>query len=235
MKKVITWIMVVMMTLSLGVFVSAEEEAMPLLIATMTTQHMVNEMVQFNDVDIKSDAIVQVVDGKVMVPLRSIAEIMGYTVTWNAETRSIEINQGAQWTSITVGNNAYFKNKMAAHELSSAPMIINNRTLVPVEFFADILSKSCIIENNQIKFSDMEAIIHSGYVKDILIDEKGMKTLTLSSDMTSDSIELQTIIHTTQETTFFQKEVKVGDFVQVVSSQIMTMSLPGQTSGYIVY
>ena len=199
------------------------------------SEMLLNTVASYNGEDIAADVDVQVVDGKVMVPLRAVAEALGYTVTWNNETRSVEISQGAQWTSIAIGENAYFRNRMASHELSSAPVIVDNRTLVPVEFFADILGRYISVENKKLNFTDMESIVHSGYVKSISYDETGMKTLTLTSDYESDNFELQVIIHTADAYSFYQKEVSEGDYVNVASSMIMTMSMPGQTSGYIVY
>lgn len=255
MKKLVTMVMAVVMIMGLSVMISAEENlpVMPLETsegdAIMTTNEIpvptlydvtatllsVDESVMYMDNAIVSDVKVQLIDGVVMVPLRSTLEKLGFTVNWNSETKSIEIFKGAQWTSITIGNNAYFKNKMAPHALSAAPVIVTNRTLVPAEFFAEILSRSIQVENNQLVLSDDEAVIQEGFVKSITVDATGTKTITLTSDMTSDSFEIQTIIHTTESTTFFQKEIKEGDYVQVVASMIMTMSLPGQTSGYIVY
>lgn len=218
------------------------EEDSTIAVDTSETMDSVNpvlytvaEMVTYNGNEVVADVTAQVVNGVTMIPLRASLEAMGYKITWNGETKSVEINKGAQWTSITIGENAYFKNKMAAHELSSAPIIVKDRTLVPAEFFADILNVYTDVNSKQINFTDNESVIHSGYIKSISYDETGMKTLTLTEDMTSDSPEIQVVIHTSSEYSFFQKEVKEGDFVSVVASMIMTMSMPGQTSGYIIY
>lgn len=208
--------------------VYAMDTGVPTLYSLATTATYMGE-------DIASDVEVQMIDGKVMIPLRATLEAMGYQVTWNPETRGVEILKGAQWTAIYIGKNAYFRNRMAAHELSAAPVIVNSRTLVPVEFFADIIGKSITVDSQKVEFNDFEAVIHSGYVKSIMMDETGAKTLTLTSDLESDSIELQTIIHTNNVFTFFQADVAEGDYVNVVSSMVMTMSIPGQTSGYVVY
>jgi len=60
-------------------------------------------------------------------------------------------------------------------------------------------------------------------------------TLTLTTDPSSEDIMFQTIIHTSEAYTLYQKEIVEGDYVKVVGSQVMTMSIPGQTSGYIIY
>lgn len=79
-------------------------------------------------------------NGKTMVPLREVAEKLGYSVKWNADTFGAELNQGAQWTRVTVGNDAYFINKMAPRPLGSAPVIQPDEMMyVPIEFFTDVL------------------------------------------------------------------------------------------------
>ncbi|MCK8060727.1 MULTISPECIES: stalk domain-containing protein [unclassified Fusibacter] len=211
-----------------------EDKTVYALDGAVTTETAVKD-VFYKEEKIVSDVDAQIIDGVVMVPLRSTLEKMGYKVTWNQETRRVEIQQGAQWTSVGIGENAYFKNRMAPAPLSAAPVIVNGRTLVPAEFFSVILGKNLMVESGNLSFDDQEAVIHSGYVKEISTDETGMTTITLTSDMDSDDIMLQTIIHTSKAFTFYQKEVIVGDFVSVVSAMFMTMSIPGQTSGYLVF
>ena len=83
--------------------------------------------------------------------------------------------------------------------------------------------------------NDNEMVTHSGYVKEINYDETGTMSITLTTDMESDDIMLQTIIHTSKAYTYINKEVVEGEYINVISSMIMTMSIPGQTSGYVIY
>jgi predicted secreted protein len=211
-----------------------EDQPVYAMDSSVTTEVSTTEVFYQNE-QIISDVSAQVVDGVMMVPLRSTLEKMGYTVTWNTDSRSVEMHQGAQWTSIKIGENAYFRNRMAPSPLSAAPVIINSRTLVPVEFFSEILSKNIVIDSGDLKFDDQEAVIHSGYVKELTYDETGMMTITLTSDITSEDRLLQTMIHTSKAHTIYQKEVVVGEYVSVISSMMMTFSIPGQSSGYVVY
>ncbi|MDF2724535.1 MAG: copper amine oxidase domain protein [Paenibacillus sp.] len=90
-------------------------------------------------VTIAANQTVKDASGAMLVPLRSAAEALGYKVEWRDETRSAELSRGNQWTSVTVGENSYFVNKMAPVSLSAAPVIINDTMLVPVEFFDSTL------------------------------------------------------------------------------------------------
>lgn len=202
---------------------------------TLPALYTLNTSASYKGNIINADVAIQEIDGITMLPLRAIAEAMGYTITWDATSHSIDIQQGAQWTSIVIGENRYFRNKMAPWQLSSPPIIVNDRTLVPAEFFADILGKGIELNQKSINFLENDAIIHTGYIKSMSKDETGTMTLTLTTDLLSEDIMFQTIIHTSEAFTLYQKEIIEGDYVKVVGSQVMTMSIPGQTSGYIIY
>ena len=74
----------------------------------------------------------------VMVPLRQIAAKFGYTVTWKADSKSIDLQKGAQSASLTIGSYDYGKNKMRV-VLENTPQIIDGNTFVPADFFDKVL------------------------------------------------------------------------------------------------
>lgn len=189
----------------------------------------------YKDKKIESDLNAQKINGITMIPLSSVLTEMGYTVKWIGDTRTVEISKGAQWTSVTIDKNKYFKNRMAPWSLSSAPLIVEGRTYVPLEFIAEILGVNINIENGNIKFVDGEVVIHEGYVKEITHDETGTMRITISRVKDSTDYMDYVIINTSKAYTHYNKEVKEGEYVKVISSMMMTMSIPGQTSGYVVY
>ncbi|MFX3634129.1 MAG: PdaC/SigV domain-containing protein [Candidatus Pristimantibacillus sp.] len=81
-----------------------------------------------------------------VVPLREVAEKLGYTVNWSNKTASAEIIQGAAWTSITPGKDYYTYNKMAPIKLGTAPQMIGGVTYVPEAFFNEILKLAVTVE-----------------------------------------------------------------------------------------
>lgn len=73
-----------------------------------------------------------------MVPLREIAETLGFTVEWDGATKSIMLNGGMY--SLKIGENAYGKGKMMPQPLKTAPVIKDDDlTYVPVEYFTELL------------------------------------------------------------------------------------------------
>ncbi len=74
--------------------------------------------------------------GTVMVPLRHIAEALGFDVTWDGALKSIRVGKGV---SLTIGDANYIYMKTASIKLDSAPELVNDRTFVPLNFFREIL------------------------------------------------------------------------------------------------
>ncbi|WP_373325844.1 copper amine oxidase N-terminal domain-containing protein [Sporomusa paucivorans] len=86
----------------------------------------------------------------IMLPLRVIAESLGYTVVWNGEARTVELQNGmGTMSTVTIGSNNYGRLKMAV-QLDTAPEIVNGTTLVPVEFFTDVLNLTVDINDSHI-------------------------------------------------------------------------------------
>lgn len=67
-----------------------------------------------------------------MVPVREVAEAMGLVVTWFADTRRVSV--GIQ-LSFTLDSDYYAFARMAPVSLGQAPILRNNLTYVPIEFF----------------------------------------------------------------------------------------------------
>ncbi len=181
------------------------------------------------------DVAPQKINGITMFPLRAMLEEMGYAVKWDGASRSVEISKDAQWTKITIGENLYFKNKMAPTSLSHAPVLVENRTLVPAEFFPVILDKGLEIQKNHVAWYEEEYAIHSGKVKEITYGEKGEITVLIATDLENRDPDFDLVIHTSEESTIYNVALKEGEFIHCVCSPIMLLSIPGQTGGYILY
>lgn len=82
-----------------------------------------------------------------MVPLREIAETLGFTVEWDGATKSIMLNSGIY--SLKIGENAYGVGKMMPQQLKAAPVIKDDDlTYVPVEYFTELLEANDSISLN---------------------------------------------------------------------------------------
>ena len=88
----------------------------------------------------------QVKNGIAMVPLRVTAEALGFTLTWDESTESIQLSNGTVRTSVTLGTDSYY---MAADggligmskpsPLGAAPYEENGISCVPAQLFSLLL------------------------------------------------------------------------------------------------
>ncbi len=87
-------------------------------------------------------------DNTVMIPLRSVTEQMGFTVTWNPETKRIELVRGPVYVTLTQDQDGYTFSRTAPMMLGKAPETVNDLTYVPSSFFDEILQGEIAIETN---------------------------------------------------------------------------------------
>ncbi|WP_186445652.1 stalk domain-containing protein [Paenibacillus cremeus] len=84
--------------------------------------------------------------GITMIPLRLVSEALGYKLTWNGDTRSVELTQGAEWTSVQEGKDRYTFAKVAPFELGAAPLIQADKMYVPLDFVTKVLKADMKID-----------------------------------------------------------------------------------------
>ena len=75
-------------------------------------------------------------NGRVLVPLRHIIEVLGATVQWDGETQTITATRGNTVILLQVGNSMAYING-SAFSLDVPPEIIDGRTLVPLRFISE--------------------------------------------------------------------------------------------------
>lgn len=89
-----------------------------------------------NDMIIRTPKAYSNNEGVVMVPLRVIAEALGYEVGWDSESHSITIGDKV---TLKINSNTYVKADSSIITLDAAPALVNDTTFVPLNFFTDVL------------------------------------------------------------------------------------------------
>lgn len=92
--------------------------------------------------------------GTVMVPLRAIAEGLELDVAWDGEQQSIRLGKGI---SLKIGEDNYNYMKTAPIQLGTAPVLVGDKTFVPLSFFREVarLNNAYVFEG-QIVIDDNE-------------------------------------------------------------------------------
>lgn len=92
----------------------------------------------------------QAQNGQVMVPLRVVAEALGFKVTWDGKTKSASLDDGTVKTNITLGHDGYYKASSKAigltqmFEFGAKPVLIENSLYVPVALFNLLYSNNAV-------------------------------------------------------------------------------------------
>lgn len=82
-------------------------------------------------------------NGNTMVPLRAVAEKMGYTVDWNGEKQAVTVGNDTWEVVLQIGEDNYFGvtkikdavGMTAPQSYGAAPQLIENTTFVPAKMF----------------------------------------------------------------------------------------------------
>lgn len=94
---------------------------------------------------ISKDLIVK--EGEVsLVPVRKIAEELGFEVTWNGEDKSVTVGTIPMGVGFKIGENAFSKARMVPAKLEMAAKLIGDTTYVPMSFFSEILEVNLVTE-----------------------------------------------------------------------------------------
>jgi hypothetical protein len=77
-------------------------------------------------------------DSRTMVPIRFISENLGFDVDWNERTRTVTITKEDESIRLVIGERMIEK-RSERMEIDTAPVIRENRTMVPVRFISEAM------------------------------------------------------------------------------------------------
>lgn len=109
---------------------------MTLLIAAQPTLGAVPIQVDVNGLPVQFDTAPQLFNNRVMVPFRTLAELLDVNVDWLAENQTVIAASENTKVRLQVGNiNAYQGDRLV--KLDAAPLLSGGRVLVPLRFFSE--------------------------------------------------------------------------------------------------
>ncbi len=106
----------------------------------------------------------QLIGGRTMVPLRAIFEAIGAEVSWDGPTKTVTAYNEAYQVKATIGDNTMYVNGNP-RQMDIAPMVVNDRTLVPARFVAEAFNcdvnwdgntKTVFITTKEVDYSQLE-------------------------------------------------------------------------------
>ncbi|MEW9701680.1 copper amine oxidase N-terminal domain-containing protein [Paenibacillus sp. SI8] len=168
-----------------------------------------------------------------MLPLRAVAEGLGFTLAWNPESLSVDLNKRNIFTTVKTGEDRYTINKMYT-TLGTAPVLLDSKLYVPASFVNKVLHGSVTTQGNSLSISTDEQqkkIQVTGVITSITTS--GDQGLIHIQGIGTDGIVLNvgkdTVYRMLDDTKLSLSDLHIGLTVSAEHSMIATMSLPPQT------
>lgn len=105
-----------------------------------------------NNNEVPFDVPPRIINGRVLIPVRSVFEHMGAKVTWEQSTGTITISKNSTIIKLTVGSNMAFAGANQL-PLDVPATIVSGRTMVPIRFIAENLGLN-------VTWDDVKRIVH---------------------------------------------------------------------------
>ncbi|WP_432775889.1 copper amine oxidase N-terminal domain-containing protein [Brevibacillus gelatini] len=222
-----------MKTIRTGMMTLAALAVLGTNIVSAASQPVKELSVNVNGSAIEQAAIFDKGQQTVLVPLRPVAESLGYKVSWNNELKAAEVQKGAIASYVKAGEDRYPFAKMYK-TLGAKPLLVNGSTYVPVAFVDEILQAEVHVTDSAVTVVDEEAEkapVRTGTITAINKKDDGKISIALNG------YETGIILHISAETKMTDasgkelkpEDLKLGMEVEATHQQMMTMSMPPQT------
>ncbi|WP_048601572.1 copper amine oxidase N-terminal domain-containing protein [Rubeoparvulum massiliense] len=186
--------------------------------------------------------------GDVLIPLRVIAEALGYEVIWHGENQSIELVRLPHWVTLSIGEDQYGFGKMAPQPLGVAPVLRENHTYVPLSLFTqlipgyegkvegNILSITAEENNQEAEASQLGEIY--GTINKLTSTNHGI-SLEVVQDGKEAMPENTIILHVSDETVILNpitgeslssSKLQEGDLIRASYGPAVALSMPPQSA-----
>ncbi len=162
----------------------------------------------------------------VLIPLRSVAEGLGYTVTWIDADQSITLEKGAQYIQMAIGEDSYSFSRRAPQSLGTAPVLVDDCvTHVPVSFIPEIIGGYYSVnEDGTYKIVNPSIVTVTEVTEDgILVNDSSLGDVLVRIDENTVIVNNE---GNTEDASLIAKDMTLG----VEYSPAMTASIPAQTT-----
>jgi len=166
-------------------------------------------------------------NGRVLVPIRAIAEKLEFTVEWIKDDNSITITNGDREIKlISEGKRALIDSKPVL--LDVPPRIISGRTLVPLRFISESLGQNVLYE----KWMDTPMIWITSFK---LLDFEDVK---IDENYRSESDETMPPIFYLKDSGKTAKDIRLGDTLEKVKAVYglpFKDNIDSEKRGFLIY
>lgn len=167
-------------------------------------------------------------NGKTLMPVRAIFEKLGYEIDYDVNNKIISMSKMPHYITFSTTKDAYTFSRMAPQPLGQAPIVKEGVTYVPVELFDLMGMEVKLTSNNVLYIGDGVEQEESTSAKkeQIIISEIDEKNNTITVEDDKRGIVVLNIKDVKIDYTTEDKELMVGQALNVEYGDIMTASEP---------
>lgn len=126
---------------------------------------------ELTQIDSENMAVMPIImNNRTLVPVRFITETLGAEVSWNADTKEVTIDYNGKIISMTIGENV-MKVGEESVTLDAAPVISQNRTLLPLRALVEAVDKKVFWDDKGLIVIGDDENIFDSTEDDYLIDD----------------------------------------------------------------
>lgn len=186
---------------------------------------------EINGKKMEATAIVDQSKQTVLVPLRAVAESLGFQVTWNATVKVAEVRKGEIMGQVKLsgaGSSADFQDQMYRPE----GRLHNGNTYVPVEFVTEVMQAQVNVTDASVTVTEESEIApaRTGTITTINKNDKGQISILLNGYQTGIILHLseKTKITSADGKELKPEDLKLGMEVEATHPNFMALSMPPQ-------
>ncbi|GED71522.1 hypothetical protein BRE01_52240 [Brevibacillus reuszeri] len=207
-------------------------------VVSATSEPVKELSVNVNGVSIAQAAIFDKQQQTVLVPLRPVAESLGFKVAWNEQVKAAEVQKGAISSYAKAGEDRYPFAKMYK-TLGAEPRLLNGTTYVPVAFVDEILQAEVNVSDSAVTVVDEDELkvpVRTGTITNINKTEDGRMSILI------DGYQTGIILHLDENTKIADaagkelkpEDLKLGMEIDATHQKYMAMSMPPQTGAITI-
>jgi len=96
--------------------------------------------------EVKAAVPPMLIDDWVLVPIRTVAEHLGYKVGWDQDRKQVTVRDGSTEILMTLGSKTALVNGREM-SMNAAPVLLNDTTLIPLRFVSESLGVQILWDN----------------------------------------------------------------------------------------
>lgn len=185
MNKLCTGIITCILGILFSLSVCAAEYTSDVVVSLQINNPIMEVNGTQTEIDVGRGTKPVVIQDRTLVPVRAIIESFGGTVGWDESNQAVLLSMKDDTIELVINSNIAYLNG-AAHNLDVAPVVINERTMLPIRFIAEGFNLGVAWDNDTQTVSIIRNLFDEQeyqYLQSVLSDYSGNPYMTINNNV----------------------------------------------------